>query len=102
MSIRMRPSDRRAEILDAAVRAAAAHGWQRMTRDDVARVAQASPGLVSARLGTMEKLRDEVMREAVRREVLEVVAEGVALRHRHALKAPEDLQQRALARLIRK
>ena len=102
MSIRMKPTERRAEVLEAAVRAAAAHGWQRMTRDDIARVAGTSPGLVSARLGTMEQLRDLVMREAVKREVLEVVAEGVVMRHRHALKAPEDLQQRALARFVRK
>lgn len=99
MAIRMKPADRRAEILDAAVRTAAAVGFMRMTRDDIARTAGCTGGLVSARLGTMEKLRDEVMRQAVKHEVLQVVAEGMALRHRHAIKAPADLQKRAAASL---
>ena len=100
-SIRMDPADRRAEILDAALRAATAVGFMRMTRDDIARAANTSPGLVSARLGTMRKLRDAVMQHAIKREALQVIAEGVALRHPHALKAPADLQARAVRSLVR-
>jgi len=101
MAIRMKPADRREEILDAAVRTAAAVGFSRMTRDDIARTSGCTPGLVSARLGTMERLRNEVMRRAVREEVLAVIAEGIALRHPHALKAPDDLRKRAAATLLR-
>ena len=101
MSIRMKPADRRLEILEAALVAAQRHGWARMTRDHVAAVAKTSPGLVSARLGTMDALRGHVMRLAVRQGVESVVAEGLALRHPAALKAPDDLKARALASLIK-
>jgi AcrR family transcriptional regulator len=101
MAIRMNPDERRAEVLDAALRTAAAVGFMRMTREDVARAAGCTPGLVSARLGTMKRLRDEVMKAAVRREVLPVIGEGIALRHPHAIKAPADLQKRAAASLLR-
>ena len=99
MAIRMKPHERRTEILDAALRTASAVGFMRMTRDDIARTAGCTAGLVTVRLGVMEKLRDEVMREAVKREVLPVVAEGIALRHRHAVRAPLELRQRAAASL---
>lgn len=100
MSFRMTPADRRDDILAAAVRTAAAIGFTRMTRDDIARTADTSAGLVSARLGTMEKLRDAVMLRAVLDEVLIVVAEGIATRHRHALRAPEALRRKALQSLL--
>lgn len=95
----MKPHERRAEILDAAVRTASSMGFMRMTRDDIARTAGCTGGLVSARLGSMEKVRVEVMREAIRREVLSIVAEGIALRHRDALKAAPELRQRAVTSL---
>lgn len=101
MSVRMNPDERRAEVLAAALRTAAALGLSRMTREDIAKAAGCTPGLVSARLGTMKRVRDEVMRLAVRQEVLPVVAEGIALRHPHALKAPTDLQKRAAASMVR-
>lgn len=101
MAIRMNPDERAAEVLAAAVRTAAAVGFARMTREDIAKAAACTPGLVSARLGPMSKIRDTVMKRAVRDEVLAVVAEGIALRHPHALKAPADLQKRAAASLLR-
>lgn len=101
MAVRMKPDERRTEILDAAVRTAASVGFMRMTRDDIARAANCTPGLVSIRLGGMEKLKDAVMREAVKRgEPLSVIAEGISLRNRHALRAPADLRQRAVATLL--
>ena len=100
MAVRMRPAERRAEILAAAVRTAAAVGLQRMTRENIATAAGCTPGLVSARLGTMRQIRDKVMREAVRREELTVIAQGIALRHPHAVRAPAELQRRAAASLL--
>lgn len=101
MAIRMNPDERRAEVLAAALRTAAAVGLSRMTREEIAKAAGCTPGLVSARLGTMRKIRDEVMHQAVKQEVLPVIAEGIALRHPHALKAPADLQKKAAQSLLR-
>ena len=101
MTQRLKPADRRAEILTAAVQAATVTGWASLTRDAIAVAADVSPALVSARLGTMAATKRAVMREAVRREVLPVVAEGLALRDAHALRASDELKGRVAAWLAR-
>lgn len=98
---RMDPKERSAEILDAALVAAERHGLLKMTRDDIARIADVSPGLVSARLGTMGDIRRVVMRHAVRKSNIAVLSQGLALRDKHALRAPEDLKKQALEHLLK-
>lgn len=88
--------ERLSQILAAALKAAAKHGYQRITREAIARAAGVSEALVTHYMGTMPELRRAVMREAIRTECLPVVAQGVASRDRHALKAPHPLQQKAL------
>lgn len=44
----------------------------------------------------MTELRRTVMRAAIKREVLPIVAEGLATRDKQAGKASADLQRRAL------
>lgn len=88
---------RLSQILTAAVRAAAKDGYQRITRETIAKAAGVSEALVTYHLGTMPELRRAVMREAVRLECLAVIAQGLTARDRHALKCPRELQQKALA-----
>lgn len=82
------------------MKAAREFGWSEMTRDHIAVIAEASPGLVSTRLESMEQVRDAVMAEAVKAEVLSVVAQGITARHPRALAAPRALQRSALASLL--
>nr|WP_297388215.1 helix-turn-helix domain-containing protein [uncultured Roseateles sp.] len=96
MSNRLPPKDRKAAILDAALLVAADKGYARMTRDDVAGAAGVSPALVSTYFTTMAQLRRDVMRAAVKREVLPVLAQGLVARDSQALKASDDLRARAL------
>jgi AcrR family transcriptional regulator len=98
---RHKPADRTRELLDTALHVAAADGWANLTRDAIAVAAGVSPALVSARLGTMAATKRAVMREAVRREVLPVVAEGLALRDAHAMRASDELKGRVAAWLAR-
>ncbi len=95
MTQHVHPELRTATLLDVAVNLAAADGWRALTREAIARAAGVSTGLVSARLGTMEALRRSVMRAAVQRRVVRVVAEGLAAGHPAARRADADL--RALA-----
>lgn len=95
------PSIRKAEILDAALAIAVTEGLRGTTRDLVAARVGVSPALVSMHYSTMDQLRRAVMRAAIDREVLPIVAEGLALRDPHALKASEDLRARAAASLTR-
>lgn len=84
------------ELLAVALTVAAEHGYNRMTRDQIAAAAHVSPALVSARLGTMDAMRRSVMRAAVKGNVLKVIAQGVLARDRHALAAPIELQRAAM------
>lgn len=93
------PKVRKEAILESALAMAAAHGYHQMTRQQIAAHAQVSPALVSHYLGTMEAMRRDVMRHAVKVKNLAVIAQGLALKDRHALRAPSDLQHAAGASL---
>lgn len=98
---RLEPNERKRSILHAAVSAARAHGWFTMTREHVAQTAGVSVGLVSRYLGTMPKVRQHVMREAIRLEHVDIIAQGLILNDAVALKAPDALR-RAAGRLVGK
>ena len=87
------------DLLDAALRVAQRDGWRAMTRQSIAAEAGVSDALVSLRLGTMDALRRSVMRAAIARQVLRVVAEGVLAGDRHALRAPTEVRA-AAARIV--
>lgn len=89
----------RQKILDAAIALAADGGLQYLTRDGVARVAGVGAGTVNKHFGTIVVLRSDVVREAVRIENLDVLAQGLALGFVAARNAPARLKRRALALL---
>jgi AcrR family transcriptional regulator len=93
----VRPSDRTDAILTAALHLAARHGYHTLTREQIALAAGVSPALVSARLGTMDAMRRSVMRAAVARRCVGVVAQGLALRDRWAMRADDSLRAAAAA-----
>ena len=86
----------RDEILDAAMRLAQREGFAALRRDAIGAEAGVSFGLVTIRLGTMDNVRRAVMRRAVRERCLRVIAEGIAIRDKHALRAPDDLKDEAI------
>jgi len=96
---RLPPDERRAELLDVALNLAKRKGYLNLTRDGLALAAKCSQGLVTKRFGTMEKLRKEVMRAAVARGVLEVVAQGIAAKDPVAMRAPSELKAQAAGTL---
>ena len=81
-------------ILEAAITFATREGWQYLTRDLIAVEAGCSTGLVSFYWST-PKLRKAVMRQGVRRGILEIIADGLAFNDADALKAPQHLQEQA-------
>jgi AcrR family transcriptional regulator len=90
-------ADRDRAVLDAACRVAETHGLQRFTRAHVALSSGKAPGTVSLAFGSMDALRDAVVREAIRRPLLTVLAQALAMGHPVARDAPEDLRAQALA-----
>lgn len=93
---RMTPTDRKAAILEAAIGAAHKHGFAQLRLAHIADAAQCSNALVVSHYGTMPQMRRAVMRAAVKREILPIIAAGVAMRDPVAIKAPSDLQRKAL------
>lgn len=97
--VKLEARERIAQILRAALKVAPEKGYNRITRDDIAKEANIPPTLIPYHMGTMTELRRHIMREAIRIECLPVIAQGLALRDRHALKAPEELRRRAIQSL---
>lgn len=96
---KLEAKERIAQALGAALRLACKHGYSRLTRDAIALEAGMPPTLISYHLGTMPNVQRAIMREAVRTRCLPVIAQGLAVRDRHALKAAPELRQSALASL---
>lgn len=88
-------AERKDLILAAAMRVAEKIGYHHMTRDQIAKEAGVSPGLITARLGTMAKMRTVVMREAIKGPNLRVLGQGLALMDKIAMKAPDELKRAA-------
>lgn len=93
------PKERTAELLEAALEVAAESGYLQMTRQAIAERVGVTPALVTHRFSTMAELRRLVMRQAVKREVLAIIAQGLAVKDAHAMRAPADLKRKALLTL---
>lgn len=88
---------RNSTILEAAVKLAEDEGYQWITRDMVARAAGVSVGSVNNAFGRMIELKRAVMAEAVKREIVSIVVQGLADGSAIAANAPLELKQRAAA-----
>lgn len=92
--------DRDSRILEAAIELAQADSYQWITRDQVAEKAGVSPGTVNNVYGVMSNLKRAVLKAAIERRILRIVAEGLGAKHPLALAAPADLKKEALATLV--
>lgn len=91
--------NRNRTVLDAAIALAERSGMGAVTRPRVASESGLATGTVSNAFGSMDGLRDAVMAAAIEREILPVIAQGLADRYPSALAAPQELKQRALSNL---
>lgn len=97
---RMTRRARHDEIMAAALRLACDIGYTHVTRDDIALAVGCSPAVVSEFFGTMVSLRRSIQRAAVANHVLPVIAQGLALRDPHALRAPAELRAVAAGSIV--
>lgn len=99
MTTHKNPSDRVAEMLHAALKLAAKHGYQNVTREQIASSLGVAPSLVSHHLGTMSNLRRSLVRQAISSTELTVIAQAIAAGDPHARRVPHELRRRALESL---
>lgn len=88
--------NRRREILDAALIAARKDGYMLVTSPQIAVLAGCTHGTVFNHFKDMDNLRRAIMQHAVEKEDAEVVLQGIVTRSHIAMRAPEELKQRAL------
>lgn len=93
-------TDRKRQLLGIAVEIARSKGYTKVTREAIADKGKVSPALISHYFGTTVQLKRDIMRAAVQQGIVEVVAQGLADRNPYALKAPDDLKQKAAKHLL--
>lgn len=88
-------------ILIAAIKVARAHGWEAMTRDNVAEEADCAVGTINNMYGTMDDLRHSVMQYTIdlirggdeSEELLIIVGKGLSDKYIEAVKAPTAVKK---------
>jgi AcrR family transcriptional regulator len=97
MRIRKHKKIRKEMILCTAIEMSLKVGYQHLIRDKVAKKAGISGALVNKYFGTIETLKKEVLRVAIEKGIIEIVAQGLGMRDPDALKAPEEIKQKAFS-----
>lgn len=92
-----RRTERRQAVLEAAITEAEENGYQWITRAGVAARLGWSESAVSNYFSPFVELKREVMREAVKRGILTILAQGLAEGSAIAHSADPDLKKRALS-----
>lgn len=98
---RMTPANRTAAVLDSAIKAAEQHTFAGMRLAHVAALSECSNATVLTYYSTMTKLRRAVMRAAISRRLLPLIAQGIAIGDPTALKVSDDLRRAACASLVK-
>ncbi len=93
---RLRADVRKDELITEALSMAASDHYTNVTRNGLAEAAGVSGSTVQYHFATMDKMRNEIMRAAVKRGDLVVLAQGIMAKHAHALRAPEGLRHAAV------
>jgi len=91
--------DAQKKILNAAFALALEHGYQWITRDSVAEAAGVSTGYVNWKFGKFVEVKRAVVRLAIERGNLKILAEALADQSPIAQAAPLALKQQAIASL---
>ena len=96
---RLKHKDRKALLLEQAMVVASKQGYAQFTRKNLADRAKVHTTLVTYYFGNMNKLRNCIMREAVRTNNYTIVGQGLANRDPIAKKASPYIRRKALEQL---
>jgi AcrR family transcriptional regulator len=93
---RQKPEVRKEAIVAVALSLAALGHYAQVQRKQIADELGVTPPALTYHFGTMQQLRRAIMRAAIAREELVVIAQGLVAQDEHAKKAPEALRRRAI------
>lgn len=94
---RYKPEVRKALVITAALALAEQGHFLKLTRDSIARAAGVTGSAIQYHFKTMEQLRGDVMRAAIKQERLVVIAQGLTCGDGRAVRVSPELRARALA-----
>ncbi len=97
---RFKPEVRKDSIIAAALALSTETHYREVTRDQIGTRCGITGTAVMYHFKTMQQLRREIMRAAVKQERLRVIAQGLTCGDAHAQRAPDDLQRRALDAVV--
>ena len=93
---RLKPDERKQQIITAAVELAILKGgYKNITRDDIAGLANCSMGLINHYFGTVEELREEVIKQAIALVIPEIIVEALLDKSPLVENLPDELKIRA-------
>lgn len=87
-------------VLDGAIKAAAVKGFTAITRKDIAEAAGCSLGLVSHHLKDMDTARGLTLEYACAHRILNIVAQGLSIKHPTTSKLPREEKIAAASSLL--
>lgn len=93
-------TDRDDRILNAAIECALEDGYQWITRALVARKADVGVGTINLAYGDMRGLKRAVLKAAVERGIIKLVAQGMADGHPITADAPPEVKAQVAALLM--
>jgi AcrR family transcriptional regulator len=98
---RLKPQARAEVILIAAMRIARRPGgWASLTRARIASEARCADSLVTLRLGSMDAIRQTLMKRAIKHEYFDLIAQGLAAGDPSARALSPILKHKAVATMV--
>lgn len=94
---RAHPIVRKEEILNAAIDLASKIGYQKITRKKVAESVDISLALVNQYFSTMAQLKKAVMKTAIEREIVSIIAQGISLGDMQTRTIKQELKEKVLS-----
>jgi len=101
MRIRKNPAARRKEIIKAAISLSKKIGYDKINRILLSKQMGVSEALISYYFWPFDKLKKEVMQEAIDQQILDIIAQGIINRDKTISNLEENVKQKALAHVAR-
>jgi len=95
------PETRRGQILHVATRLAIKYNYKNITRAQIANKIKVTETLISYYFNTMENLRRAIIQNAIENDILEIIAQGLAVHDPEVMKLPKEKKEKALKILLK-
>lgn len=96
MRERKEPTERKQELLEVAIQLAKEEGYSHITRNEIARRASVAYGLVTSYFKSIDNLKKLVVKEAIKKEIVQIVAQALARKEPLTRKLDPSLREKVI------